>query len=407
VKKDLGLAALLAGLAMVSPFSIDTFFPSFRAIAAEFDVNSWQLQQTLTVYLVPYGVMALVHGPLSDAFGRRPVVIVGLSLYALASVACALAPGFLALLCFRAMQGMTAGTGLVIGRAVIRDLYDGPQAQRLMSAVTLIFGVAPAIAPIVGGWIHVASGWRAVFGFMVLIGALLVLASWLALPETHPPARRLPFRTASLLRTSWQIASHREFLLLAFAAAFNFCALITFIGAAPAIVLSHWHLSETQFGWLFVPLIAGFMLGAILSGRLAGRVAASRQVNLGFTITLSATGAMLALHGLTEDAPLPMQQVLLFALGLGVQLVFPVLTLRMLDLFPAARGSAASVQSFFALMTTSVTMGLIVPALQNSLATLTAGSFGAALLSFVLWRAEQRIRPVATPHADAVCPPEL
>jgi DHA1 family bicyclomycin/chloramphenicol resistance-like MFS transporter len=407
MKQRLGLATLLAGLAMVSPFSIDTFFPSFGAIAAEFDVGAWRLQQTLTVYLVPYGVMALVHGPLSDAFGRRPVVIVGLSLYALASVACALAPGFVTLLAFRAVQGMTAGTGLVIGRAVIRDLYDGPQAQRLMSVVTLIFGVAPAVAPIVGGWIHVASGWRWVFGFMVLVGVVLVLASWLALPETHPPARRVPFHPAALRRTSWRIASHREFVLLALAAGLNFSAVIAFIGAAPAIVLRHWGLTETQFGWLFVPLIAGFMLGALLSGRVAGRLAPQHQVNGGFAISLSAAGTLLVVHALTNAPPIPLQQALLLAMGMGAQLVFPVLTLRMLDLFPEARGAAASVQSFFALMVTSLTMGLMVPALHGSLATLTAGSFGAAATSFLLWRTEQRIRPVAVVGEDAVGPPDL
>ncbi|MGQ0835941.1 MAG: multidrug effflux MFS transporter [Gammaproteobacteria bacterium] len=406
MRARLGLAALLAGLAMVSPFSIDTFFPSFRAIATEFDIDAWQLQQSITVYLLPYGVMALVHGPLSDTFGRRPVVLVGLSLYALSSVACALAPGFGTLLLFRAMQGMTAGTGLIVGRAIIRDLYDGPQALRLMSAVTLIFGMAPAVAPIVGGWIHVAFGWRAVFAFMILIGAALVLASWLALPETHPRERRLPFHPARLLRTSWQIGSNREFLLLALAAGLNFSAIIAYIGAAPAIVLDHWSLSETQFGQLFVPLITGFMIGAWLSGRLAGRTGPRRQVNAGFALTIGAAGSLLACH-LASSPPIPVQQGLLLAMGLGAQLVFPVLTLRMLDLFPDTRGSAASVQSFFALMISSLTMGLLVPALHGSLAMLTAGSFTAALLAFVLWSAEQRIRPLGAVHEDAVGPPEL
>jgi MFS transporter, DHA1 family, multidrug resistance protein len=407
VRRDLGLAALLAGLAMVSPFSIDTFFPSFRAIAADLDVSDWQLQQTLTAYLLPYAVMALVHGPLSDAFGRRPVVLIGLALYALASAACALAPGFETLLLFRAMQGMTAGTGLIIGRAVIRDLYDGPQAQRLMSLVTLIFGVAPAIAPVIGGWIHVVSGWRAVFGFMVAIGIVLVFASWLALPETHPPERRMPFRPSRLVGTSWQIASHREFALLAFSAAFNFSAVLGFIGAAPAIVLEHWGLSETQFGWLFVPLIAGFMIGATLSGRLAGRVASHKQVNAGFAMTLAGTGSFFVLHSILDGPPLAAQQVLLLAVGLGAQLAFPVLTLRMLDLFPRARGSAASVQSFIALTVASVMMGFMVPALHGSLATLGLGTFAASVIAVVLWRIEQQIRPIAVVREDAVGPPDL
>ena len=398
---------LLATLAMLSPFSIDTFFPSFRAIAAQLDVSDWQVQQTITVYLLPYGVMALIHGPLSDAFGRRPVVLVGIALYGLASIACALAPSFETLLLFRAMQGMTAGTGLVVGRAIVRDLYQGPQAQRLMSMVTLIFGIAPAVAPIVGGWIHVAFGWRAVFGFMVLIAVALVVASWAALPETHPPERRMRFHPVSVLRTSWRIASHREFLLLALAAALNFSAVISYIGAAPAIVLDRWQLSATQFAWLFVPLIAGFMTGAALSGRLAGRITPRRQVDVGFAVAIAGAGGMLALHAFTASPPIPLQQFLLFVVGAGAQLVFPVLTLRMLDLFPALRGSAASVQAFIALMVSSITMGIVVPLLQGSLLTLAAGSFAGTTLGFVLWRVVRRHHPVNEVHDDAVCPPEL
>jgi DHA1 family bicyclomycin/chloramphenicol resistance-like MFS transporter len=236
---------------------------------------------------------------------------------------------------------------------------------------------------------------------------VLVFASWLALPETHPPERRMPFRPSRLVGTSWQIASHREFALLAFSAAFNFSAVLGFIGAAPAIVLEHWGLSETQFGWLFVPLIAGFMIGATLSGRLAGRVASHKQVNAGFAMTLAGTGSFFVLHSILDGPPLAAQQVLLLAVGLGAQLAFPVLTLRMLDLFPRARGSAASVQSFIALTVASVMMGFMVPALHGSLATLGLGTFAASVIAVVLWRIEQQIRPIAVVREDAVGPPDL
>lgn len=405
-RSQLAVAALLASLAMVSPFSIDTFFPSFRAIAADLGVATWQVQQTLTVYLVPYGVMALVHGPLSDAFGRRPVILAGMLLYALAALACALAPSFGTLLVFRAMQGMTAGAGLVVGRAIVRDLYDGPQAQRLMSMVMLIFGLAPALAPIVGGWIHVNFGWRAVFGFMVLIGVALVAACYRALPETHPQERRVPFHPANVLRVSWQIGSTREFLLLALAAAFNINSILLFVGAAPAIVLDHWHLRETQFAWLFLPLIGGMMAGATLSGRAAGRMRPQRQVRLGFIVAVAATGASVALHALTQP-PILVQQGLLFVLGTGVQLTFPVLMLRMLDLFPRVRGSASSVQSFIGLMMSSVVMGAVVPVLQETLFSLAAASFVGSLTAFWFATRASRLGSVDQVHDDAVGPPEL
>lgn len=384
------LAALIAGLAMVSPFSIDTFFPSFRAISAEFHLTDWQIQQTITVYMLPYAVMALVHGPISDAIGRRPVVIVGIFLYALSSAVCAFAPSFTVLLVCRAVQGMTAGAGLVVGRAVIRDLHEGPQAQRLMATITMIFGIAPAIAPVIGGWIHVALGWRSVFGFMVLLGLALMLASWVRLPETHPHSRRVPFDLRRLAATSWRILSDRHFQLLALASGINFATMLVLVGAAPAIVLDHWHLKETQFAYLFVPLIIGFTLGAGASGRLAGRVAPARQVEAGFAFLLAGTGLLLALHVSMPRPPLLLQHFAIVLLATGVQLVFPVLTLRILDLFPHHRGSVSSAQSFVSLVFSSLVMGMVVPMLSHSFALLAAGAFTLALLAFGCWRLAAR-----------------
>jgi MFS transporter, DHA1 family, multidrug resistance protein len=385
VRTHRGLAFLLAALATVSPFSIDTFFPSFPAIAAQFGLNAWQMQQTLTAYLVPFAIMALVLGPLSDALGMRPIVLVGLAVYSAGSIACAAAPSFAWLLTFRAVQGMSAGVGMAVGRAIVRDLHEGPQAQRLMSTITMIFGIAPAIAPVVGGWIHVAFGWRAVFIFMVVIGVTLIIASYLRLPETHPEERRVPLHPGNLARTAWRIASDHEFIRLALAAGITLCSMMTYLGAAPAIVLGFWHLTETQFAWLFAPIIAGFMLGAWLSGRLAGRIPGRRQVGMGFAVSLASSALVFGLHATVHPLPILIQEVLIGIDALGVQLVMPILALRMLDLFPASRGSAASVQSCVMLLTGSVCIGLVVPALSGSLVHLAAASFGATLLAFGLW----------------------
>jgi DHA1 family bicyclomycin/chloramphenicol resistance-like MFS transporter len=388
----LGLAAVLALLSMISPFSIDTFFPSFRAMQAEFRLSDLSIQQTLTAYMLPYAVMSLVHGPLSDAFGRRPIVLWGLSLYALASLACAFAPSFYALLAFRALQGMTAGTGLTVGRAIIRDLYDGPEAQRLMSVVTMIFSIAPAIAPLVGGWIHVAFGWRAVFGFLAVLGVAVVFASWVKLPETLPPARRTAASFGGLAALSWRIMRTREFVMLALAGGLNFGAVLAYVGSAPAIVLDNWKLSETQFHWLFVPVIGGFTLGALLSGRMAGRLPQSRQVALGFATTIGASAVAALLHAtLAAPPPILLQQLLLVINSVGVQLVFPVLTLRVLDMFPANRGSAASVQTFIQLLVASAIIGFIAPAIHGSMLWLTFGSTLAATVAALFFFGAARV----------------
>src|SRR5690606_24330343 len=183
-----GLAALLAALAMFGPFSIDTMFPAFPAMAGALGVSDVAVQQTLSVYLIAYAAVALFHGPLSDAYGRRRLILAGTAVFTLASVGCALAPDLNWLLLFRAVQGISAGVGIIVGRAIIRDLYDGPDAQRLMSTVTMIFGIAPAIAPIIGGWVFEWAGWQAVFWFLCVFGVLLWLACLLWLRETHPAA---------------------------------------------------------------------------------------------------------------------------------------------------------------------------------------------------------------------------
>ena len=144
------LAVLIGGLSMVSPFSIDTFFPAFHAMEKALDVSAWQLQQVITAYMLPFAFASLVHGPLSDAIGRRPVMIAGMAFYTVGSIACTFAQNYEQLIAARVIQGMTAGVGVVIGRAVIRDLYEGPRAQKLMAATTMIFSIAPAVAPIIG-----------------------------------------------------------------------------------------------------------------------------------------------------------------------------------------------------------------------------------------------------------------
>jgi DHA1 family bicyclomycin/chloramphenicol resistance-like MFS transporter len=382
-------AVLLAALSMVSPFSIDTFFPSFHAIAIDFGLSKWAVQQTLTVYMLPLSIMSLVQGPLSDALGRRPVIVTGLSIYTVASIGCTFAPNFATLLVFRALQGTSAGVGMIVGRAVIRDLYEGPQAQKLLSLVTMIFAFAPAVAPVIGGWIHVTLGWHGVFGFMSLIGAVLGSAAYLILPETHPPERRPRLHVGELSATAWSIVKHREFLLLAMAMGANFAAMMSFIGAAPAVVVDHWHLRETQFAYLFIPIIGGLIGGAFLSGRLAGRITYVEQSRMGFILALTGSGLMTIVQAVFTAPTVLLQQVLLAIIALGAQLAGPTLSLRMLDLFPVARGSAASVQSCVSIAIAAVVFGFLSPVLSGSMLTLAAGSFCSALVAFALFHLAQ------------------
>lgn len=384
------LAVLLGGLSMVSPFSIDTFFPAFHAMEKALGVDAWQLQQVITAYMLPFAFASLVHGPLSDAVGRRPVMIWGMSLYALGSIACTIAPNYGSLMAARVLQGATAGVGVVIGRAVIRDLYEGARAQRLMSITTMIFSIAPAVAPIIGGWAHVAFGWRAVFAVMTLCGLIFATSAWWKLPETHPPEARVPFNPRNLAATSATVLRHPEFLMLAIAAAVNFGSLACYIGSAPALVEMHWGKGETDYYLLFLPVICGILTGAVVSTIFSRQINLLMQIRVGLVITFTGALARAVLHTTVDDVPVPVQQALLYLSGIGAQFAFPALTLRMLDLFPAARGTAAAAQSFVALLITAFTMGMVAPHVLPHLSWLAWTSWVYASMASLCWYLSRR-----------------
>src|ERR1700712_4328926 len=194
------LAALLAVLGMVGPFSIDTYIPAFSGIALSIGATPVEMQQTLSAYLFGFAFMNLFHGALSDSFGRRPVVLCGMAMFTIASLGCALSHNIAQLVFFRALQGLSTGAGIVVSRAVIRDMFPPDQAQRVMSQVTLFFGVAPAIAPIVGGFLFTTLGWHAVFWFLVAVGCVLFIANYKLLPETLHLDQRQPFQVRHLMR---------------------------------------------------------------------------------------------------------------------------------------------------------------------------------------------------------------
>ncbi|MDQ6656613.1 MAG: multidrug effflux MFS transporter, partial [Verrucomicrobiota bacterium] len=298
------LPLLIAALSMIGPFAIDTYLPSFREMEHSLGASALQVQQSLTAYLIPFALMSLWHGSISDALGRRRVVLISLVVLAITSIGCALAPSIHALWFFRALQGIASGAGMVVGRAVVRDVYDGHAAQRVMANVTMIFTVAPAIAPVLGGWLHEWFGWRSVFWFLAAFAAALLVWCGVSLPETLHAERRQPLNAGYLARAYLRTLTHTRFIAVAFAAAFNFTAIFLYISAAPVFLMRHLGLHETQFYWLFIPAPAGLMIGAGLSGRLAGRLSGARTVWIGFAIMLAATAANVVFHTfLREQLP--------------------------------------------------------------------------------------------------------
>ena len=382
------LALLLGGLAMFGPFSIDTVFPAFPAMGASLGADKVDMQQTISVYLLAYAVMSLVHGPLSDAIGRKRVILGGLAVFTLASVGCALAADLPTMLAFRAVQGLSAGVGLIVGRAVIRDVFDGDDAQRLMSQVSMIFGIAPAIAPIIGGWILGWSAWPAIFWFLVAFSLALLGATAAWLPETYPVSARRRLSAAALLRDYVGIFTNPRFQRLAAAGAFNFAALFLYIASAPAYVVDLLRLNERQFGWFFVPMIGGMMVGAFVSGRAAGRIGARVQVNIGFACCGVAALANIAYAMAVPQLALPWAVLPISLTAFGVALVFPILALGILDMYPQQRGSASSLQAFTSLVVNAVAAGVLSPLLSHSARHLAVGAACFTAVGWLFWRWE-------------------
>ena len=382
------LALILGGLAMFGPFSIDTIFPAFPQIGEQLGADKLAMQQTISVYLLAYAAMSLVHGPLSDALGRRPVILAGLVVFVLASVGCALSTSLPMLLWFRALQGFSAGVGLIVGRAVIRDVLHGHDAQRLMSQVSMIFGIAPAVAPIIGGWLLGWHRWPCIFWFLALFGVGLVAVVWRGLPETHPPQARLPLEAGPLLRGYAGILGRPRFLRLTLAGALNFGALFLYIASAPAFVIDQLGLGERDFGWFFIPMIGGMMIGAFVSGRAAGRIDGQRLANIGFACCGAATLVNIGYNLLVVDHALPWAVLPISLNAFGIALVFPIVTLAILDMYPYQRGSASSLQAFVGLLVNVVIAGVLSPWLSHDGLSLALGAACFTLAGWLFWRWE-------------------
>ena len=375
---------LLACLGTLGPFSIDTYLPAFSGMAQSLGASPAQMQQTLSAYLFGFALMNLFHGALSDRFGRRPVVLIGLALFTLASLGCALSQTIGQLVTFRALQGMSAGAGVVVSRAIIRDMCPPDEAQRLMSQVTIFFGIAPAIAPVMGGWLFVHLGWHSIFWLLVAVGLLLFGINARYLPETLHPDARQSFAPGPLLQGYAELVRKPQFMLLVLASGVPFNGMFLYVLSAPEWLGTLLGLGPTQFFWFFGLTIGGIMGGAFVSGRLAGRMRPRRQIRIGFAIML----AMALLNLLLNLWLTPHPGWALLPLGVfafGWSLMVPVVTLMVLDLAPERRGMASSLQACVGSAANGLVAGVLAPWVMHSTVALASASLALMLVGLAAW----------------------
>ncbi len=393
------LALLTALLSALGPFAIDTYLPSFQMMASELKASELQVQQTLTVYLIAFGVMNLLHGAISDSVGRKPVILVVLGLFGLASFGASFSASIQELWFWRALQGMSGGVGLTVGRAMIRDSVDGPDAQRLMSYSTMMFSLAPAVAPIVGGWIALSYGWRAVFVFLGLYAWLIALCCCLLLPETLQASERQPLAVRPLFSAYGRFFSSKQFWRVAGSQTLNFQGFFIYILAAPALILGLLKLGPNDFYWLFIPATLGTLVGAAGSARAAGKRNPKQMIQLGFKVMLVAASSGLLVAVLFEMGwheilgrilgvsitPMPWLVIHLFFYVTGMAFAMSALQVKLLDLAPERRGTISSCHAFVQSVGNSFAAGVLVPLLWFSTVSLAAGALLLVIGSIVLY----------------------
>ncbi len=391
-----GLATLLAVLSSVGPFCIDAYLPSMGEIGRRLHASPYAVQLTLTAYMIPFAVMMLWHGAISDAVGRRRIILWNFALFGLATAGCAAAQSIGMLIAFRALQGMTGGAGMVVGRAIVRDRFQGHEAQRVMSRVSLTFAIAPAVAPVIGGWLQAWFGWRAVFIFVTVFAAVTWLVCRAVLTESLPVERRQSLHPLFLARSYWRVMTSGAFVTACVALTCNFTGIFIYISSAPVFLMQHLGVSETGFLWLFGPLTTGSATGAFFSGRAAGRLSARRTLGIAYAIMVAAVGANVVFH-LVHRPELPWSVVPLYFFACGMGLAFPTVTLLALDLFPTQRGLASSCQSFIQ-TGGSALVAVIAPLVWGSvlsLATTAAAALAVGIVALVLFF--RAVHPAAVP----------
>ena len=376
---------VLGALACLGPFTIDAYLPAFSAIGREFQQSRAAVQSTLGYYLLAYALTTLVHGTLSDSFGRRRVLFAALSLYSLGALTASVAPSFEWLVLGRVLQGLSAGAGMIVGQAIVNDCYKGAVAQRTMSYIIMVFSVSPALAPIIGGYLAAGIGWRAIFFAMLgLALATIALCAW-GLPETLPASARHRFSVSTLLGNMATVLRDRYFVGYCLAAAVLFTGFGFLIGGAHDFVTEVLALPDTAFGYLFIPLVLGMLSGSFMAAKLARHLSSPRLIALGYGVTIFAAIYSLTYNGLV-DRPSVLWGVLPLGIyACGLTLAFPSITLTTLRRASMLSGTAASLLNFAEMAFFSIASGWAVVLVYGSAWKLAVALTTATVISASAW----------------------
>ena len=335
----------IALLVALGPLATDMYVPALPGLTGEFSTSAGQVQLTLSLFLAGFALAQIIYGPLSDRYGRKPVLLGGLALFVLASIACALAESIEMLILARFVQALGGSAGPVLGRAMVRDIHGPLESARVLSHIGSAMALAPAFAPILGGYMSVYLGWPSIFWLLALIGffgaALLVIA----IEETAPQEHRHPKPIKSILRDYANLLRDAGYLGYTLTCTFAYAGLFAFISGSSFVIIEYFGVSEQHFGLLFMLVVAGYISGTLTGARLSRRYDFRQLVFVGSVVLLVAGGVMFAIAlsqpGQVMSIVLPM---MLFMHGVG--LVMPQSMAGALANYPHMAGSASGLLGF-------------------------------------------------------------
>ncbi len=360
-----GMTAILAMLTALGPLSTDMYLPSLPAIAQGLGTDAARVQLTLSAYLAGFAAGQLFYGPVSDRFGRKPSVLAGLALYCMASAACAMAQSIDVLIGARFVQALGAAGPVVLGRAIVRDLYDGDRAGRELSRMGMLMGLVPAVAPLLGGLLEPLFGWRSNF-WAVLAGAMVLsLSVILFLPETIRQRRPEPISVLSILASFRIVLRNRTFRLHATMSSLAYAGLFSFISGSSFVLQGAYGLSPVAFGLSFGASVLGFISGTIVAQRIVITRGMDATMWLGAACLAAGGLVMLAMMtistGSSWEVTIPM---MIYTFGIG--LVMPQASASAMMPFPERAGAASSLQGILQMSFAAIVGSLLGMLLTRS-----------------------------------------
>ena len=387
---SLAFSLMLGAFAALPPLSIDMGLPASPLLQSTLGASSAQAALTFSLFVAGFGLSQLLMGPLSDRFGRRPIMLAGLALYTLGGLGCATAPGIETLLACRFVQGVGAAGAATLAFAIVRDVFSGADARVKIAGITSVMSIAPIIAPTLGGWMLLLGGWRTIYLLLAFTGGVLLVAAVLGLEETRPPSRA----RFNLLQRYATVLRQKRVVGYAFVNALSFGSLFAFIIASPLVLMHDMGVTVTCFGMLFAMTAFGILMGTWVNARLARRhVAAALPLAAGLVIELLAVVAasVFLLFGVTGvETLMPFMAMVGFCRGL----INPTAAHLALECLPGHSGMISAVLGALQMLTASLA-GAAVAALYT-----THGPFGMtlcmagfALAAFLAWAATERAAP--------------